>query len=216
MTKADTFYVYAYLRTTDLTPYYIGKGHGARAWHKTHSVVVPKDEQRIVIIENNLTDIGAIALERWLIRWYGRKDKNTGILRNLTDGGEGGAGRILSPTTRAKIAKAVSGLKRSAEQVSRNKETHLGQGRGRVLSEETKAKMRKPKSLEAKQHMREAAKTRKRLTPEQRSSLCGRTVSDETKRKLSIARGNSARRVGPHTEETKAKISLSKRKRNND
>jgi hypothetical protein len=45
-------------------------------------------------MEHNLTNIGSLALERFYIRWYGRKNNNTGILRNLTDGGEGTIGII--------------------------------------------------------------------------------------------------------------------------
>ena len=96
----NTYYVYAYLRE-DGTPYYVGKGTGKRAWvHCKNDVIHPPiAKNRIVILETQLSNIGALALERRYIRWYGRKDLGTGILRNKTDGGEGATGVKSKPFT---------------------------------------------------------------------------------------------------------------------
>jgi len=90
----NNFYVYFYLRD-DYTPYYVGKGKGNRAYDKCNrSLNLPKDKSRIIILHDNLTETYAFILERYYIKWFGRKDNNTGILRNLTDGGEGCSGMI--------------------------------------------------------------------------------------------------------------------------
>ena len=103
------YYVYAYIRKSDNTPYYIGKGKDRRAYLKHVGVTRPRDFSKIVILEKNLSEIGALALERFYIRWYGRKDLGTGILHNRTDGGEGVSGYTNPPDRRAAISKRNAG-----------------------------------------------------------------------------------------------------------
>lgn len=107
------FYVYAYLRSVDSdsgkagSPYYIGKGSGARAAHRRQNTSVPKNFNNIAILEQNLSEVGALALERRYIRWYGRKDLSTGILHNKTDGGDGTSGILKSNATKNKISQSI-------------------------------------------------------------------------------------------------------------
>jgi hypothetical protein len=116
----NIYYVYAYLRSKDSltakagTPYYIGKGKKDRAWvqHRTNGkgVHTPTNPLFIVILETNLTNCGACAIERRMIRWWGRKDLLTGILHNLTGGGEGSSD-VSIETINKRRAKLV-GVKR--------------------------------------------------------------------------------------------------------
>jgi hypothetical protein len=99
------FYVYAFLREKDspngkrLSPYYIGKGCGNRAWSNLgRRALKPSDPSRIVLLRQNLKEDDAYAWEVFYIAHYGRVDKGTGMLWNMTDGGDGVRGStVLSP-----------------------------------------------------------------------------------------------------------------------
>ena len=142
LTSKPRYYVYAYI-STDGVPYYIGKGTGNRAYQAKHSCEVPPKE-RIVILEANLTDLGACAIERRLIRWYGRQRYDAGgILQNQSGGGNGGgpeAGWNHSNETKARMKAGWAKYKDSPDYVPpRN-----GKGnKGKAKSEEHKANIGK-------------------------------------------------------------------------
>jgi hypothetical protein len=219
------FYIYAYFRDKDSniskagTPYYIGKGSGKRAW-ASHSIGIPKKNWQIVILEQNLSEIGAFALERRYIRWYGRVDNETGILRNLTDGGEGPYGCIKSVETRLKQHKAQVGKKKSPEHCEKIKLINVGR---KHSPEQNKAKSDLAKRLgtkpptgsgkdnpfygrhhteEYKRRMSEIAKSRpkpsresidKRIETQKKNQLAGKVHANKGKKRSqeSINKGNA-------------------------
>lgn len=184
MSSKLIYYVYAYVRQTDSatakagTPYYIGKGKDNRAYGKHGKLPVPNDKSRIIIMETNLSELGAFALERRYINWWGRKDLSTGILYNRTDGGEGTSGCILSEETKQKMSLAST---------------------GRIMTDERKKRIsdRQKVNEKSKIHREELAKKRR-----------GMTFSEEIKQKMSMSKIGNQNRTGiPHTEETKRIIS---------
>jgi len=99
------YYTYAYLRE-DRTPYYIGKGEKNRAYRRhwrsksRGGYFDPPPIDRILILKKFSSEYDAYKHEIYMISIFGRKDLGTGILRNLTNGGEGMNG--VSPWNRGK------------------------------------------------------------------------------------------------------------------
>lgn len=129
-------YVYCYLRSGEAkTPYYVGiASTSTRPIDKRHSVPVPAEEARIRIMRSGLTWEQAGAWEQYFIARFGRKDNNTGILRNLTDGGDGALGVVPSEETRQKMASSQKGRKHSQETKAKMRQA----AEGRAHSEETR------------------------------------------------------------------------------
>jgi len=109
MVNPNRFYTYAYLRE-DRTPYYVGKGEGNRAYKKGKGEVnPPKDKSRVILLKQNLTEKEAFKHEIYMIAVFGRKDLGTGILRNKTNGGDGGSGAIRSKEYKKKMSELKRG-----------------------------------------------------------------------------------------------------------
>ena len=126
MTKLhNDYYTYAYLRE-DKTPYYIGKGRGKRAYDKRRAIKPPTDKSRILFLKKGLTEAEAFKHEVYMIFVLGRKDLGTGILRNLTNGGEGSSGHTKSEESKKKIGEAHSGVPKTEEHKKKISETNTG------------------------------------------------------------------------------------------
>ena len=179
------YYTYAYLRE-DGTPYYIGRGKGDRAF-ATHKIAKPPKD-RIIFLKQNLTFSESVKHEIYIIAVLGRKDLGTGILRNLTDGGEGVTN--LSPETKAKISSKRKGqINRSGPHTLETRRKMSRSHKGKVLTDEHKDSIRK--------------------------AVKGRVVKEETKQKL---RETRARQKPPtlgkkHSEETKIRMAEAARQR---
>ena len=128
------FYVYAYIRD-DGSPYYIGKGLGNRLYQKHSSnVALPKNRNKIVVLEENLTELGA----------WGRKDLGTGILHNRAEGGEGSTGAVVANQTRLKMSQSRKGKHHSIEHsanISKSSISKPGTNLGKSSQKKSRKKM---------------------------------------------------------------------------
>lgn len=174
-------YVYIYYdpRNTPIEPIYVGKGVNDRMYHhvnkKCHNPILERKltnikelglEPIIEKIQDDISDEEALKLERELIVKYGRIDLKTGTLCNLTEGGEGTFGKIISDETKKLWSKQRKGKKQTEAQYAANC--------NRIVSEETKEKQR------------QANKGHSRHTPKQIDAIKKhnqeRTISDDTRK----------------------------------
>jgi len=125
------FYIYFHTRLDTNQVFYVGKGaikkinsyrrafenHNRSNWWKN---ITNKSSYRVDIMMSNLDENEAFYWEKFYIKYIGRVNKNKGPLVNLTDGGEGKSGHVVSLETIEKIKTFM---------------------RSRVISEETRSKL---------------------------------------------------------------------------
>lgn len=155
------FYVYAWLRP-DGTPFYVGKGRASRdKTLKIHNPIFMRivdkmrregGEPRVVRWHEGLLEADAICLEVAYIKLFGRRNLGTGVLCNLTDGGDGASGYKHTKETLARMSQSSSGKTHSMETRERLRDLALNMSdeqrkkigdarRGKSLSEEHRAKI---------------------------------------------------------------------------
>jgi len=156
-------YVYRHIRLDKNQPFYIGIGNDSsyiRAnefkekrrnyiWNKIFS----KTLIEVDIILDNLTWEQACEKEIEFIKLYGRINTKTGSLCNLTDGGDGSVGVIVSDENKKRLSKRNSGInnpmygkKLSNESIAKMVAKKKGisswnKGKKGIYSEETLKKM---------------------------------------------------------------------------
>lgn len=199
---ANIYYVYIYLDSRkpgtftyddlsfDHEPFYVGKGKGKRDtdhlrerelsdrinMFKNGKIKKILDLGMVPIIirlKENLSDEESLQLEIDTIAKIGRGNHGNGPLTNLTDGGNGSAGRIFSDKTKALMSAQRKGKKQTPAQYAANCS-------------------RPPMSEEHRRKISESQKGIRRMTDEQYRALGeknrGRKHSDESRALMSAQR----------------------------
>jgi len=161
------FYTYLWLRE-DGTPYYVGKGSGNRAFRNgcpSRDVIpgwIDEPDHNRIIVQEHPCESEAFIVEKFFIAYYGRRDTGAGRLMNLTDGGEGQAGRVVPKEVCKKLSNA---------------------GIGHVVATKTRDKIRVGLLGRTKTHcVRGHERSPRNLTNGGSCILCLRTVHNQRRR----------------------------------
>lgn len=137
--------VYLHRRKDTYEPFYVGISTSTRRANRKDSRnkywrhVYKKYGISSRIIAKGISWGDACELEEFLIETIGRKDLGKGPLCNLTCGGEGAPGRVLSEEHKRKISISHRGLKHTPESIEKMRNSQ----RGVKISEATKIKLGK-------------------------------------------------------------------------
>lgn len=128
----NNWYVYTHIRLDINKPFYIGIGNKkefSRAYEfrqdKRNEMwwrIFNKTDIKVEILYSNLTKEEACIIEIQLIKMYGRKDLNKGILCNMTDGGDGIWNCKRSEITKKILSEQKKGIKNPQYNKKQSKE----------------------------------------------------------------------------------------------
>ncbi len=229
----EEFYTYIHRKADTGEVFYVGKGKGYRCHdqnnrNKHWANIVKKHGFSVEIAGRFASEKDAFDHERMLIAGF-RAD---GIkLANMTDGGQGMAGRVLTPENREKLSKALKGRSPSAATIQAAAKARA-EGRLHTLTPRHTAKAHAArrgasswnagKQLSEMHRARISASNKGKHSTEQPGSFSeyarsralearlGKPLSQEHRMKISDAL--KGRNKGQHkSEETRAKMSAAKK-----
>lgn len=170
-------------------PFYIGKGKKyGETWERHRDHLLPsrlefekdgnilkksiikkilketKEEPKVIKISENLNEINAFVLEKELIKIIGRRDLGKGPLSNMTDGGDGPSGRVVTEEVKKKLSDSSKKY---------FKENGVSEEMRKKLSLAWSDDMKKKQSETRKKHLRING-----------HPMTGRHHTEETKQKL--------------------------------
>lgn len=175
-------YVYRHIRLDKNEPFYVGIGltpyryKSKQGRNKIWKRIVSKTSYDVEILLDDLTWEDACKKEIEFIKLYGRIDKGTGILANLTDGGDGNLG----------LQHSEEALKR----ISESSKNRVGHWRGKKLPEQTRIKIGQSKignTYTKGKNISEAHKESVRRHATGNKYCLGKKLSEETKKKIGDA-----------------------------
>ena len=190
--------VYEHIRNDTNEVFYVGIGEKEkRAFSKDNRTqywknIVNKVGYSVNIIHKDIDWEEAKNIEILLIEKYGRKDLGKGNLVNMTDGGEGTFGLIMSEEAREKLREKHTGKTHTEESKKKMSEKHIG----KTHTEESKKKMSeihtgKKLSEESKNKLREI-NIGKKLSEDHKHKISeankGKIKSEDHKQRISEAR----------------------------
>ena len=119
--KNKQIIVYRHRRLDNYEVFYVGiastlyRPYNKTSRNKFWKNIVSKTNYNVEIIATVEDWKTACELEEFLIQEYGRRDLKTGTLVNMTDGGDGRYGSIISESTKLKMSQVKLGIKKDKE-----------------------------------------------------------------------------------------------------
>jgi hypothetical protein len=197
--------VYEHRRLDTNEVFYIGIGSNKKRAYSTYKRsklwhnIVNKVGYTVNITHNDILWDEACAIEKYLISFYGRRDLGLGTLINMTDGGDGRFGSIVSQETRDKMSRSRKGQNTWTKQYIKDGIVNVK----RVLTPEYKKKISdslkgRPGTWIGRKHSAETIQKMITIRSSPDNPRIGLKRNEETKNRMAESAKNRKKVECPH------------------